>query len=119
MVPQLAGRLGGIRHLKKLERSFLLSNTWVKMSAASSRPSSDMAEFREIYKKSKHIVALTGKEELGGIGEGFSVLPLLFHNVSHTSLSLYYCVGRVYVCAYCSLCKKIFCAQQLHKDYTG
>ncbi|XP_071539530.1 NAD-dependent protein deacylase-like [Panulirus ornatus] len=59
MVLQLASFLGRIRHLKKVERSLFVSKPLVKMSA-SSRPSSDMAKFREIFKKSKHVVVLTG-----------------------------------------------------------
>ncbi|XP_042214544.1 NAD-dependent protein deacylase-like [Homarus americanus] len=59
MVLQIASYLSNIRHLKKSQKTFLQIKTAAVMSA-STRPSSDMAKFREIFKKAKHVAVLTG-----------------------------------------------------------
>ncbi|XP_069949675.1 NAD-dependent protein deacylase sirtuin-5, mitochondrial [Cherax quadricarinatus] len=58
MIHQLASAARNIRRLKKTGRPLLEVIPAVKMSAA--RPSSDMAKFRQIYKTSRRVVALTG-----------------------------------------------------------
>ena len=53
--------VAGVRYLKLGAATLLNTYHLGRMAATSSRPSSDMAKFREIYKKSKHVVVLTGE----------------------------------------------------------
>ena len=57
----ISKKLSGIYNSRSLF-SYLMNT-----NMASKMPSSDMAKFREIYKKSKRVVVLTGKDALNFI----------------------------------------------------